>query len=96
MIFDCHGRTARRTYAAIKDNFIFRNFIMRTKFNLFDHTYKLNLRTHKSPINSDNQGSTAVLQISVDLPLYRCICTAHAILTVRPNQHSTCHANCQT
>ena len=50
----------------------FCNFIMRTKFNLFDHTYKLNLRTHKSPINLDTQGSTAVLQISVDLPLYRC------------------------
>ena len=26
--------------------------------NLFDHMYKLNLHTHKSPISSDNQGST--------------------------------------
>ena len=26
--------------------------------NLFDHTNKLNLRIHKSPISSNNQGST--------------------------------------
>ena len=26
--------------------------------NLFDHTYKLNLRTHKSPISLDSEGST--------------------------------------
>ena len=71
----------------------FCNFIMRTKFNLFDHTYKLNLRTHKSPISSDNEDSTAVLQISIDLPLYRCICTAHAMLTVRPNQSTTLQQN---
>ena len=71
----------------------FHNFIMRTKFNLFDHTYKLNLHTHKSPISSDNEDSTAVLQISIHLPLYRYICTVHAILTVRPNQSTTLQQN---
>ena len=31
---------------------------------MFDHTYKLNLRTHNSPINSDNRGSTVISFIS--------------------------------
>ena len=33
--------------------------------NLFDHTYKLNLRTYKSPISLDNQNTTVPILTSL-------------------------------
>ena len=33
--------------------------------NMFDHTYKLHLRTHKSPISSYNQGFTVYIYIYI-------------------------------